>query len=433
MSFITEGKTNWTFIGIIAVFAAIAVAGIWFLSALTPEEPVIPEEVTEEVLTEEGEEVINGEERMSIIYPSGGEEWVAGNTYEIKWTPLENIETVRIALYNKDVRTYEEELASGYPNTGIFKWKAPSILRPQAEGYVIRIEECSYDLEAGFTVCGTGVTVQSDDVFSIVDKAGEPSITITSPAADDELIKGQTYKIEWKAAEIEKVVIVLLTYNAEKKQVAFPGEEYYITKEVEAKKGFYSWSIPVDIAFESYPYYKILIEDASVFGLPGATRDISNNYFNIISPIVEKFDFQYAFGPAAFQHVLDTRTNTYKHVSCPDYPDITIKEYVFKLSETEKQEIYNSITENNLFNLEKSKFIEYCEPDGACLSVDPPIRAELSIIINDKNIISLIWETYLIPNDSEYIRSQNVKRIIDRIISDKSEQMGIKKEFCTYF
>jgi|GEM_PF-5602949 len=44
MPFITQGKTNWKFIGIVAVLAVIVGGGIWFLSVLESEEPAIHRE-----------------------------------------------------------------------------------------------------------------------------------------------------------------------------------------------------------------------------------------------------------------------------------------------------------------------------------------------------------------------------------------------------
>jgi len=429
MTFITEGKTNWNFIGIVAVLAIIVGVGIWFFSTLIPEaeEPAMLGEVEKDEVTEE-DKAISEEEKFSVLYPNGGEEWIVENTYEIKWTPLENIETVRITLCNKDVRAYEEEITSEYPNTGTFTWRIPSILRPQISGYVIRIEECFYNPETNFTVCGTGVIAQSDAVFSIIEKTSKPSITILSPNGGEEWMVGNTYDIKWELAPGSKGVGIQIAYISEGEDLNRMGT--IIAHTIGTS---YRWLIPSNFSPGKYRIQIRMVNGGSSELIPSVNYDYSDNYFSIIAPVVEEFDFQYAFGPVFFQHVLDTRTNTYKHVSCPDFPEKKVEEYEFKITETEKQKIYDAIIKNDLFNLEKTEFVEYCEPDGPCIIVDPINRTELSIIVNGKDVTDIAWETYLIPDDPEYIKSLNVKTIIDRIISDKLEQMGIEKVFCLYF
>ncbi len=156
----------------------------------------------------------------------------------------------------------------------------------------------------------------------------------------------------------------------------------------------------------------------------------------------KNFDFYYIFGFHRYSHEVDTRTDKYSYTSCSltygpeglypigheDYSD----EFEFVFTDKEKSQIYDSIEQNKLIELEKTEFVDYCLPEGVCVSVDPPSIKELGIIIDGKVVKKIKSETYL-PGGDEYERYMNVIRLVDDIISEKLEQMGKEPSYCSGF
>ena len=91
MPFITQGKTNWKFLLIVIVLAAIVGGGILVYQYLwTPKEE----------LERTG---ISG---ITITSPVTGEKWIIGETYQIRWTPNDSTKTVGITLSDASKHSY---------------------------------------------------------------------------------------------------------------------------------------------------------------------------------------------------------------------------------------------------------------------------------------------------------------------------------------
>jgi len=272
---------------------------------------------------------------ITVISPNGGERWVKGNTYEIKWKTLgDGINSVRISLNNKAVSAFEETITNNYPNTGSFQWKIPSdLLLPQPDGYVIRIMECYYSKEVGMTVCGDP-TDESDNYFSIVsavtactDSDGglnyyvKGTVELSGQKNVDYCIDNNTLReywctgmggVEWVNGEDYTCPygckdgaclpgITVLSPNGGEKWVI--GNTYNITwssKGVErvyinlldsngaqawvaggigASLGKYAWTIPSNIQTGDRSKIIITQEEEGFFPTP---QDVSDNYFSIL-------------------------------------------------------------------------------------------------------------------------------------------------------
>jgi hypothetical protein len=107
---------------------------------------------------------------IRVLSPNGGETWVLGESYEIRWESTEDINDVRIALNNKIISSYEYEITKSSPNNGIFKWVIPQDLStPASDDYVIRIMGCHYNEQLKMDVCGAlGDSIADSGFFSIV-------------------------------------------------------------------------------------------------------------------------------------------------------------------------------------------------------------------------------------------------------------------------
>lgn len=160
---------------------------------------------------------------------------------------------------------------------------------------------------------------------------------------------------------------------------------------------------------------------AIIFFISGCTTKVQ-----IPSEPSSQFDIYYSFGVGE-NNVLDTKNNLYvKDMICDP-----LKEYDFQLTEPEKSEIYNSILENDLFNI-KDEFIKSCYLGGICQQVTPLSTATLKITVNGKTTAIKWSANYINREDPELKKFQNVEKIIQNIISQKEEEMNIKQPTCGY-
>jgi hypothetical protein len=144
MPFLTRGKTNWKYILIVVVLAAIVGGGILGYLRYFEREIVsinqFPEIKKPEKVVEREKPVENkfsevNERFVKVLFPNGGEQLVAGNTYWITWE-AKNVEKIDILLVERkgEDRTYVNEriIAEGLLPTGEnkYKWNIPIDLPP---------------------------------------------------------------------------------------------------------------------------------------------------------------------------------------------------------------------------------------------------------------------------------------------------------------
>ena len=158
----------------------------------------------------------------------------------------------------------------------------------------------------------------------------------------------------------------------------------------------------------------------TIIFISGCTQKIQ-----IPSEPTSQFDIYYSFGVGE-KNILDTKNNLYvKDMVCDPS-----KEYDFKLTDSEKTEIHNSILQNDLFNI-KDEFTKNCGLSG-CQEVTPLSTATLKITVDDKTKIIKWSANYIFKDDPELQKFQNVVRVIQDIISQKEEEMNIEQPTCGY-
>jgi hypothetical protein len=152
----------------------------------------------------------------------------------------------------------------------------------------------------------------------------------------------------------------------------------------------------------------------------------TQNSAELPNELPSQFNLYYSFGVGE-KNVLDTKNNIYiKDMVC-DSP----KEYNFQLTESEKTIVYNSILENDLFNI-KDEFTKNCDWKGICQHVSPLSTATLKIAVNGKTKTIKWSEDYIDKEDPELKKFQNVVNVIQNIISKKEGEMNIEQPTCHY-
>jgi len=80
-------------------------------------------------------------EYIHMLYPLGGEEWVPGRTYEIRWRSRLQPGSLLIELYHGDSNgTLQATIDPAAPDSGSYVWTVPpALVVPEAEDYVVVI------------------------------------------------------------------------------------------------------------------------------------------------------------------------------------------------------------------------------------------------------------------------------------------------------
>jgi hypothetical protein len=211
---------------------------------------------------------------ITVLSPNGGEKWIKGNTYEIRWK-AEGIDRIGIDVVNFDTNTVYTLVTA--PNDlpaslGKYSWKVgseyPEI--PPGDHYKIRI----------FTTFPQEfISDESDGYFSIV-SAPEKSITVLSPNGGEKWVFGIPQTITWSSVGIDKVVIYLW----------FPdGATCKLADNVPAADGKYTVTIKENQQCPNIPrtitagQYKIGIWSVEPALDISAPHDYSDDYFSIVS------------------------------------------------------------------------------------------------------------------------------------------------------
>ncbi len=137
-------------------------------------------------------------------------------------------------------------------------------------------------------------------------------------------------------------------------------------------------------------------------------------------------DIYYKFGVGE-KNLLDTLNNLFiKDMVCD--PSI---EYEFRLTDLEKNVIYSTIIENDLFNI-KDDLTENCDSEGNCLWVEPFSSALLTITIDGKTKTIKWSSNYINRDDPDLQKFLNVINTIGEIIKQKEIELDIEQPTCGY-
>ena len=262
---------------------------------------------------------------IHVLSPNGGEEWVKGNTYDIRWTSA-GVENVNINLVSYKGGTSSKRIATLVSaSLGKYSWTIPENSNSGERCYKIKIW-------GGIEPYPTTVSDESDDYFSIAsseisctdtdggkdyyikgsatdrysrawadrcintdelsevfcsekntvdavrytcpygckDGACQPGITVLSPNGGEKWEAGKTYEIRWNSTGVDTVMIELNKGNQ---------GYWHLAYNLPASLGRYTWKIPdTQILGDNYKI-KVIGQ-----GNGAGIEDTSDNYFSIVPP-----------------------------------------------------------------------------------------------------------------------------------------------------
>jgi hypothetical protein len=126
---------------------------------------------------------------ITVLAPTGGENWKVGYEYTIMWKRTVDIgKTVKIELIKGDavVKTIVSSTGSGSSGTGSYPWTIPNNL---AYGRNCRIKVTAN--------ANTSFTDTSDEVFTI----SGPTLDVTAPDGGESWLRGSQHNITWTYTE----------------------------------------------------------------------------------------------------------------------------------------------------------------------------------------------------------------------------------------
>jgi len=200
---------------------------------------------------------------ITVLEPNGGECWIEGNIFEIRWEASESIPNVMILLSDNSGQDFTDPIQMATPNDGSFLWY---IEPSDIEGNNCRIKITD--------VLPTGISDESDADFIIFDES-DSAVMVTSPNGG-EIWKAQTsQEITWDAEpEIENMKIELSTDDG----ATYPLEVIESTPNT----GSFTWDPIPDIAVGENNRIRITsVENPTEF-------DVSNETFSI-KPMGDSF------------------------------------------------------------------------------------------------------------------------------------------------
>ncbi|MBV6511219.1 MAG: hypothetical protein FMNOHCHN_00698 [Ignavibacteriaceae bacterium] len=200
---------------------------------------------------------------ITVTYPNGGENLIAGTLYNITWTS-QGVSNVRIEFRIGNTGDYEA-IVESTPSDGSYEW-SPSI---PASFYKLRISNAE----------GTTPSDESNGTFTVLD---EPSINLLTPDGGQSLIAGEQYNITWISEGLSNVSIELTTNN---------GASWTVIVDSTESDGIYTWTVDT----VNSALCKIRISDEAD-GLPA---DQSAAVFQISPAITQSVTVTYPNGGEA--------------------------------------------------------------------------------------------------------------------------------------
>ncbi len=152
---------------------------------------------------------------ITVTYPNGGENLIAGTLYNITWTS-QGVSNVRIEYRIGTSGDYEVIIEST-PSDGSYEWSPSTV----ASFYKLRISNAD----------GSTPVDESNGTFTVLD---EPSISLLTPDGGQSLIAGSQYDITWVSEGLSDVRIELTTNN---------GASWDEITDSTESDGIYTWTV----------------------------------------------------------------------------------------------------------------------------------------------------------------------------------------------
>ncbi len=192
---------------------------------------------------------------VKVIYPNGGERWIAGSTQNITWE-ADGIQNMKIDYTTNSGVTWNTVVVST-PNTKFYSWTLiPSLTSDNCK---IRVSDAS---DATFFD-------ESDNFYSMTPT---PKITITSPNGGEYWQSGSNQEIRWVSENIQNVKIEFTSDGGANWST--------IVNSTTTNTGTYPW---INIPSMHSLQCKIKITDAKY----GSPTDQSDNNFTISNQITK--------------------------------------------------------------------------------------------------------------------------------------------------
>ena len=190
---------------------------------------------------------------LKVTTPNGGEEWIVGKSYAVKWSKGNAGATVKIQLL-KSGKHYKW-VSKKTKNDGKHTWKIPTTV----------VTGSAYKIKITSTTKKT-VTDSSNKNFKIT----KVTLKLTTPNSGQKWSTGKKYTIKWNKGNAGAKVKIQLLKN---------GKAYKWISKSTANDGKHAWKIPSDVATAST--YKIKI--TSYYLDLKVITDTSNRTFTITS------------------------------------------------------------------------------------------------------------------------------------------------------
>lgn len=193
---------------------------------------------------------------IKMTSPNGGEQITLGNQYIITWdTNISSDSPVDIMINKKALGSGGSAyIAKAVPNTGRYIWYTGNGILPLPYSMTQLFSGSDYRVAVSLTAGGPGD--DSDGAFSLSAPQQLKSLSNVR-LSDSVLYKGQTYRIKWDSADVEKVYIKLRKNSA--------GDTVETVSQTILNNGYFDWKVPTDLANGSDYVVRVVNGAGNVF------------------------------------------------------------------------------------------------------------------------------------------------------------------------
>lgn len=234
---------------------------------------------------------------------------------------------------------------------------------------------------------------------------------------------GDKYYIEPKRkAQLEAVELDLrnkiLQLHQKNSLGSFAVNLDHLTKEIVVIVENEQFNTEIEEMISQYP------DDIPIVFSNGKIEIIDYSEPELLVEVPSDFNFVYSFGIGE-KNRFDSKEELYVADMVCD-PSIKID---MQLSKEEKQKIWQSVIENQFFELDD--FTETCNAFGMCRDVEPEHKITLSITANSENHSVHFRDAYF-GNDKNLSKFNNIIETIQEILDQKDEIKNLPTPKCAY-